>query len=170
MTSGWSLKAIIRRAPPPRAQQGIRLVDLLDTQGPPLLEGARAGEWWDFDDSLRSRRLPLFLRLLALPSADGAVPAIVPDQLIALMGEMGGQGGQPVPGEEDLEVSLEDGVHLGAGDDSLALRLIAQLLLGEGGAEEILGSRAPPGLILTTDPHLVMDAEPRIRPARELLD
>lgn len=42
MTSGWSMKAIIRIAPPHRAQQGIRLVDLLDTLGPPLLEGARA--------------------------------------------------------------------------------------------------------------------------------
>ena len=50
------------------------------------------------------------------------------------------------------------------------LRLIPQLLLGEGGAEDILGSRAPPGLILTTDPALGMDAEPRMRPARELLD
>jgi hypothetical protein len=52
---------------------------------------------------------------------------------------MGGQGGQPVQGGEDLEVSLEDGVHLGAVDDSLGLRLIVQLLLGEGGAEDILG-------------------------------
>jgi hypothetical protein len=125
--------------PTPRTEQGIRLVDLLDTLGPPLLEGARAGGWWDFDDSLRSRSLPLFLRLLPLPSTDVAVPAGVSDHVLALIGDMGGQGGQPVQGGEDLEVSLEDGVHLGAVDDSLGLRLIVQLLLGEGGAEDILG-------------------------------
>ena len=102
----------------------------------------------------------MFLCLLPLPSTDVAVPAIVPDQVLALVGDVRGEGGQPVQGGEDLEVSREDGVHLGAGDDSLALRLIAQLLLGEGGAEEILGSPAPPGLILTTDPALVMDLNP----------
>jgi len=156
--------------PTARAQQGIRLVDLLATLGPPLLEGARAGGWWDFDDSLRSRRLPLFLCLLPLPSTDVAVPAIVPDYVLALVGDVRGEGGQPVQGGEDLDVSREDGVHLGAVDDSLGLRLSAQLLLGEGGAEELLGSPAPPGLILTTDPHLVMDAEPSMRPARALRD
>ena len=45
----------------------------------------------------------MFLRLLLLPSTDGAVPTGVPDQVLALVGDMGGQGGQPVQGGEDLE-------------------------------------------------------------------
>jgi hypothetical protein len=99
------------RRPPhtPRTEQGIRLVDLLDTLGPPLLEGARAGGWWDFDDSLRSRSLPLFLRLLPLPSTDVAVPAGVSDHVLALIGDMGGQGGQPVQGGKISKFRLRTG-------------------------------------------------------------
>ena len=112
-----------------------------------------------------------FLLLLpACPPTRVTVPAGVPHQVLALVGDVRGEGGQPVQGGENLEVSREDGVHLGTVDDSLALRLIAQLLLGEERAEDLLGSLAPPGLILTTDPHLGMDAEPSMRPARALRD
>ncbi len=58
---------------------------------------------------VRSRRLPLFLCLLPLPSTDVAVPARVPDQVLALVGDVRGEGGQPVQGGEDLEVSRETG-------------------------------------------------------------
>ena len=42
MTSGWSIKAMIRIAPPtPRAEQRIGLIDRLDQLAPALFEGAR---------------------------------------------------------------------------------------------------------------------------------
>ncbi len=90
--------------------------------------------------------------------------------MFPLIWDMGGESGYPIQHEEHLEVLFEDWVHRGLVDDSLALGLISQLLLGEGGAKERLSSRAPPGLILTAAPALGMDAEPRRRPTQALLD
>jgi hypothetical protein len=47
MTAGRSMKAMIRLAPPiPWAAQPIRLIDLFDEAGPPVLEGPRdRGRW-----------------------------------------------------------------------------------------------------------------------------
>ena len=112
----------------------------------------------------------MFLRLLPLPSADVAVPARVPDQVLALIEDMGGQGGPLVQDGKRLEVPLEDQVHRGPVNDGLTLWLVQQLPLGGGGAEDVLGSLAPPGVIPTADLHLVMEVESRMRPAQELLD
>jgi hypothetical protein len=58
------------------------------------------GGWGPLDDAVRSLALPFFLRLLPLPSADVAVPAEVPDQALALIGDMGDEGGEPIQGRE----------------------------------------------------------------------
>ncbi len=96
----------------------------------------------------------------SLSPADVPVPAIVPDHVLALIGDRGGESGYPIQDGEHFNVSLEDRVRLGVIEDSFAIWMIPQLLPGEGGAEDILGSRAPPGLVLATDPPLVIDADP----------
>ncbi len=110
MTSGWSMKAITRIAPHTAGTAGDPASETCVLHWAHRCVRAREqGGWLDFDESLRSRSLPLFLCRLPLPSTDGAVPAIVPDQVLALVGEVRGEGGQPVQGGEDLEVSRETG-------------------------------------------------------------
>jgi hypothetical protein len=71
--------------------------------------------------------------------------------MFPLIGDMGREGGDPIQHREHLKVSLEDRVHLGAVDYSLALLLIAHLLLRERGTEDILGEFLPARQVLAVN-------------------
>ncbi len=96
------------RPPTLLPQQEIDRIDLSNVVGPPLRDAARAGGWEHLDDVVRSLASLVFVRLSPPPSADGAAPAGVPDQVLAVSGDMGGQGGQPVQDGTHLEVPRED--------------------------------------------------------------
>jgi hypothetical protein len=63
--------------------------------------------------------------------AEVAVPSVVSDDVLTRIGDMGGEGRQPIEDREHLEVTLEHRAHLGAVDHGPALRMIPHLLLGE---------------------------------------
>jgi len=60
------------------------------------------------------------------------------------------------------EVPLERRVHRRPVDDGPSSRMVPQLLLGEGGPEDIFGHPPPPLPILGSDANLVMQAEARV--------
>ncbi len=64
---------------------------------------------------------------------------------------MGCDGCDPVQDRKDGKVSLEGGIHLGAVKDGLAFFVVGHLLLGEGGAEDILDQTLPSMVVLTLD-------------------
>lgn len=84
-----------RGAATPRAERGVGLIDLVDDVRPPVLEGPQYGGRWYLDHfGQRCFRLSR-LGLLPLPPADVAVPAIVSDDMLARIGDTGGQGRKP---------------------------------------------------------------------------
>jgi len=75
------------------------------------------------------------------------------------------EGRYPIQHGVYLEVSFDDGVHFGAVDNRLALGMIAHLLLGEGGTEDVLGQLLSPRLVLAVNAHLVMNTKARVPPS-----
>jgi len=75
------------RAPTPWTQQGIGLIDLLDELSPALFEHRRARRWGNLNRACGRSSLGWLLYLVALPSADIAVPAIIADRMFAQHGK-----------------------------------------------------------------------------------
>ena len=68
---------------------------------------------------------------------------------------MGCDLGDPVQDREQGKVSLEVRVHLGAVEHGLRIFPVGHLLLGEGGAEDILGQALPSVTVMTLDLDLI---------------
>ncbi len=76
--------------------------------------------------------------LLSLSPLDVTVGAIVTDQLLPCIGDVGGDFRDPIQDRKDGKVSLEVRVHLGAVEHYLGIFPVGHLLLRERGAEDIL--------------------------------
>jgi len=87
-----------------------------------------------------------------------------------VVGDVSGQRRDPVQSRENLEVPLEDRVHLRPVDDRPGLRLVAHLLLGERGPEDVLGERLPSRVLLRGKADCIVDAEARMPPPQQLPD
>ncbi len=70
---------------------------------------------------------------------------------------MGCDGCDPVQNGEQGKVSLEVRVHLGAVEHGLGIFTVGHLLLGEGGAEDILGQALPSMTVVTLDLDLIVN-------------
>ncbi len=77
--------------------------------------------------------------LLSLSPLDVTVGAIVKDQLLPFIGDVGGDFRDPIQDRKDGKVSLEVRVHLGAVKHGLGVFAVGQLLLRGRGTEDILG-------------------------------
>ena len=96
--------------------------------------------------------------------------AIVTDQLLPFIGDVGGDLRDSVHDREQGKVSLEVRVHLGAVEHGLCIFAVGHLLLGEGGAEDILGQALPSMAVVTLDLDLIVNIEAGVFPREELVD
>ncbi len=74
--------------------------------------------------------------LLSLSPEDVTVGAIVTDQLFSLIGDVGGDLGDPVQDRKQGKVSLEVRVHLGAVEHGLCIFVVGQMVTFKTGIEE----------------------------------
>ena len=94
-----------------------------------------------------------------------AIPAVVADQLKALVGDVLGDGGDKVAGGEDLKVALNLGVMAGAVDDGAAAFLDLHLFDGERIADDVLGEAFEVFALVGLDAVAAMHVESGMHPA-----
>ena len=95
---------------------------------------------------------------------------IVADQLLPFVGDMRGEGCNPIQDGKDGEIFLEDGVHLRAIENRFRLLLVSHFLQRKWGTEDILGQAFPPPRVPAFNFDLIVNAETGIFPGKEFFD
>ena len=113
MTSGWSIKAMMHIVPPYRGHSsGSASYTFLINSAQRCLNTDEPGGGGISTGPAGDPCGGWLLCLLALPQADVAMPAIVPDQMFALIRDVGGDGREPIEHRKHIEVAREYPMHL----------------------------------------------------------
>src|SRR5262245_21086305 len=99
-----------------------------------------------------------------------AVVAVVADQLLPFVGDMRGEGCNPIQDGKDGEVFLEDGIHLRPIENRFRLLLVSHFLHRKWRTEDILGQAFPYPAVPAFDFDLIVNAETGIFPGQKLFD
>jgi len=159
-----------------RAQERIGFPDLLD-EFPPLGRGDTARFVFGDIDDLHgpARGCGLFGGVfVALAAHLVAVPAVIPDELEALVRDVLGDGRYEVARTEDLEVALYLRIEAGTVDNrsvrigAVGLRDL-HLFDGEGVADDVLGQPLDVPALVGQYPPAPMHVEPGMHPAAQHL-